>query len=231
MNYTKEIYRLLKIAICLDDIDLLKRVINQHNINIVLRIIYKCQLYLFMSYHNSIQIYNHLLTYDNKLAQAKNKLNISPLHLVNNNEMLKLLLDNGANSNLKDNEGITPIIFVSSSLTLQKNVKCEMIHNLLQHGANINDIDNLNGDTVLHKLINSSHQSIILTLLHKNIKYDILNRENISVLDILESYSIFNKNINDALIRYIRNYKAICYLLYFKIINVDLLYDVYFLYL
>ncbi len=232
---TEELLICLKTAICYDDINIIHRVMFIHGMDTVLRCIYQNNLYLFMAYKNSINIYGYLLQNDSELARVVNTSGgISPLHLVSSNDMLRLLLENGANPNIMDSVGDTPILMIAASLTLEQKTKANMIDTIIRYGANVNDY-NQQGDrnTVMHRLLQCSHHRLILDLLWKDIRFDVRNRVGCTVIDLVQAFELFqDKDDNrEAILRVMKYSGVVSMVLYCSRLPTDLVRYMYINYL
>ncbi len=101
-----------------------------------------------------------------------------------NLKCVQLLLDHGADINVQDNEGVTPLIYSCRYFSRQ-----EFIRLLLEYGADINLKDN-NGWTALMWASQSSNIEVIEMLLEYGADVDVLDNQNMSVLD----YAIKNQS-------------------------------------
>ena len=118
-------------------------------------------------------------------------------HGNNSKNNIQLLLDNGANPNIKDKLGYTALMYAS----IHNNQVVEL---LLDNGANIN-IQNNDGETALmiaactgiSRGDNNARMNIVGLLLNNDAEINIKNKDGKDVLQILdkkikESYSIIN---------------------------------------
>lgn len=103
----------------------------------------------------------------------------TPLHLAvwhNRVEMVRLLLEKGANVDLKtEYRGHTPLMFACFNITITKL--------LLKHGANINE-QNDEGWTVLHYACLDKRYDVIKELLNWNVDLTLKNSHNLTVFDL-----------------------------------------------
>lgn len=132
--------------------------------------------------------------------------------------VVRFLIEKGANLNIKDKNGWSPIITASQLLK----DKTEIVKYLIQNGANINQVDKdgfsalhiaiennyfnvaklliikgidisiktkLDKETALHKAVRSNNFELVQLLLDKGAKISEVNYENLSALQIAESES------------------------------------------
>ena len=124
---------------------------------------------------NDIDTVKSLLRINRELVNDKeSKLKWTPLHLASalgHEEIITLLIDNGADLNAKDEDGKTPLFYASS-----KGHK-EIVEILINHGADVNAMDK-NNNNVLFQTVFSGHYDVVNILIkngadikHKN-KFD-----------------------------------------------------------
>ncbi|CAF2402053.1 unnamed protein product [Rotaria sp. Silwood2] len=94
-----------------------------------------------------------------------------------NSEKLKLLIENGANVNLKDSKGLRPLHYA----TWQG--RTESVFILLRSGANVNE-QSLDGDTPLHLASQYGHHEIVQLLLFHHADPTILNRRQLTSIEL-----------------------------------------------
>jgi CASK-interacting protein len=94
-----------------------------------------------------------------------------------NIEILKLLIDNGANVNLKDNKGLRPLHYAAWQ------GRSEPVFILLRRGANVNE-QSINGDTPLHLACQYGHNDIVQLLLFHQADPTLVNRRLLTPLDL-----------------------------------------------
>lgn len=70
------------------------------------------------------------------------------IHPPGNVDMIKLLLKHNANVNAKTIDGLTPLMIAAWS-TISHTIKSQIVQILMDHGADINDVEN-EGRTALH---------------------------------------------------------------------------------
>lgn len=112
----------------------------------------------------------HLIT-QKMSPNTKNSSGQSALGMAAGNgqvEAVKFLLAQGANPNLQDNGGLTPLAWATFALNQQKTEKdyIDVINALLQAGARIDIFDN-NGLSILHGAARSGNTGIIKLLLDR----------------------------------------------------------------
>jgi ankyrin repeat protein len=101
------------------------------------------------------------------------------LHMViskNNFELIQLLLDKGANINIRDSNGNTPLNIACSLSIVKVNIIKLLIDRYVVEDININ-IPNNDGDTAL-SLACKNHNIIIIDYLLKNGAIDSINNQN-----------------------------------------------------
>jgi len=123
-------------------------------------------------YHGNVNVI-HLIANSNNVNQCNkyNQYNFSPLRLAihkESSEVVKLLLDKGANINDADRNGFTPLHHA-----IDKG-NSEVVQLLLDRGANINDADR-NGFTPLHQAIDKGNSELVQLLLDRGAD---VNKEN-----------------------------------------------------
>ena len=92
-----------------------------------------------------------------------------------NIDILKLLIDNGGNINLKDSKGFRPLHYAVCQ------ARYEPVFILLRYGANINE-QSLNGDTPLHLASQYGYHDIVDLLLFHHADPTILKSSFINML-------------------------------------------------
>ncbi|CAF0769081.1 unnamed protein product [Adineta ricciae] len=105
---------------------------------------------------------------------------MSPIHeaaVVGNIEILKLLIDNGVDVNLKDAKNFRPIHYAAWQ------GRTEAVFILLRYGANVNE-QSLNGDTPLHLASQYGHLEIAQLLLFHQADPTLLNRRLLTPLEL-----------------------------------------------
>ena len=105
---------------------------------------------------------------------------LTPLHLNPNIEIIKLLIDSGANVNAKDQSDETP-------LHLQTDI--EIIELLIKHGADANAL-NLQHKTPLYTRMVCGNLELIERMINLGAKLNIKDINGISILSKLYSYHI-----------------------------------------
>jgi len=91
---------------------------------------------------------------------------VTPLHrmtLRNNVEMVKLLINAGANVNARDGSDETPLFWLS-----RRNRATEICKLLLANGADANAKENTGGNTVLHDAVKDTSKEVIELLINNN---------------------------------------------------------------
>jgi len=92
----------------------------------------------------------------------------TPLHIACSygyKEIIKILIDYGANPNLKNSQGLTPLA------EMYNGYHKELIVFLINNGANVYEVDN-DGNTVLHRAIRQWNEDAI-KILHHNYNINI----------------------------------------------------------
>lgn len=122
---------------------------------------------------------NHLITTSPDIINAKDKYGFTALHNLMSEkqfEMINLLLEEGANPNIKNEDGITPLHL--ACWTKNANI-------LLKNGADINSIDN-SGNTPLHILAGDGEErtDVIKFLVMKGANIGIKNNKGETPYDI-----------------------------------------------
>ncbi|UJR15770.1 hypothetical protein I4U23_002704 [Adineta vaga] len=113
-----------------------------------------------------------------KLYNKYNKMSsIHEAAVVGNIEILKLLVDNGADVNLKDSKNFRPIHYAAWQ------GRTETVFILLRCGANINE-QSLNGDTPLHLASQYGHLEIVQLLLFHHADPTLLNRRLLTSIEL-----------------------------------------------
>ncbi|CAF1239104.1 unnamed protein product [Rotaria sordida] len=134
----------------------------------------------FSSLHNSEQHYHR------KLYKKHNKMSsIHEVAVAGNSEKLKLLIENGANVNLKDSKGLRPLHYA----TWQG--RTESVFILLRFAANVNE-QSLDGDTPLHLASQYGHQEIVQLLLFHHADPTILNRRQLTSIELACEHGHFH---------------------------------------
>ncbi len=153
-----------------------------------------CYLAVSLGYSDMLQIFIDLSI---KIDINKNDLLIKAISN-NHFEVMKILLDNGANASAKDKDGKTALMLAIQCSNI------DMIKLLLKAGCDINAKDNLNRNTALRWACNEGNIKIVeLLLLH-------LKKAN--------TYNDYLKAIDEAFTMYVRNgYDSIGKDLYIKI--------------
>jgi ankyrin repeat protein len=101
----------------------------------------------------------------------------------NNYTLTKLLIEEGANINDQDDEGLSPIIWACQNILINPLQNLKIIKLLLEHGADPT-LQEHHGNTVLHYAIEYDHMTEIIRLLiqygtsKKNYRSDFLNIRN-----------------------------------------------------
>ncbi|CAF0933695.1 unnamed protein product [Adineta steineri] len=98
-----------------------------------------------------------------------------------NIDILKLLIDNGANVNLKDSKNFRPIHYAAWQ------GRTESVFILLRCGANVNE-QSLNGDTPLHLASQYGHLEIVQLLLFHHADPTLINRRSLTPIDLACEY-------------------------------------------
>lgn len=106
-------------------------------------------------------------------------------------ELIKLLLKGGADPNISDFNGTTPLFYVAAVNTSYKDEQTaiDTMKMMLEAGANIN-ASNKDGDTTLHYImrLNNSHdiltEDLIKYMLSQGANKDVANKEGKTPLDI-----------------------------------------------
>ncbi|ORX75076.1 ankyrin, partial [Anaeromyces robustus] len=112
----------------------------------------------------------------------------------NNIELVKYLIEHGANSNKKNKQGITPLICAIKKIdrSHSESFKKAVIHMLVEHGADINNHGGKGGKTPLIYAIVYENEDIV--------KYLIENGSNINKSDfngkLPLDYAIESQNKN-----------------------------------
>ena len=105
---------------------------------------------------------------------------IPPLYYAAKNDrkdVMKLLLQKGADINKVNQEGKTPFRFVVA------NSDKEMVEFLIKNGANVNAVD-YNGDTILHAAVHNKRKEVVESLLENGAYINAVNTEGISPLHV-----------------------------------------------
>lgn len=109
-------------------------------------------MYSYDSY-KLFELYMTMRSYEKiKSSIKKNKIDInkifrnglSPLHMAINKKdekLVTILLNKGANVNILNSEGDTPLNYISTHCDDNKTYKCRIFEKLLQFGANCNHVD------------------------------------------------------------------------------------------
>jgi uncharacterized protein len=122
--------------------------------------------------------------------EAKDKDKRTLLHyavIENKIDLAKLLLENGADSNVNDKNQWKPLHFAA------QNNNVEIAQVLIQYGADINAQDEF-GNTVIWRAVFSSQGKgdMIRFLLSNGAKPEIKNNKNVSALDLAERIGNYN---------------------------------------
>lgn len=169
-------------------------------------------------YYDNLELIELLLKQKNIKVNAKNEKGFAPLHIVilgnsiNSLNILEYLLDNGANINVQDKNGHTPLHVAISQNDI------EVIEMLLERRIKINTQTKV-GNTAMHYAVSTNYVSIVETLLDDKYKYNVdINKLNIynltpldiaiknknkSIIELLQDYN--NKNNNSKSIKSINN--------------------------
>ena len=95
---------------------------------------------------------------------------VTPLHrmtLQNNVEMVKLLINAGANVNARDRSDETPLFWLSRG-----NRATEICKLLIASGADVNARENIGGDTVLHDAVLDTSKEVVELLINNGANLD-----------------------------------------------------------
>jgi ankyrin repeat protein len=122
--------------------------------------------------------------------ETKDKYNRTLLHysvIENKINLVRVLLENGADSNVSDKKQWKPLHFAA------QNNNIEIAQILIQYGADINALDE-SGNTVIWRATFSSQGKgdMIKFLLSNGAKPDVKNNKKVSALDLADSIGNYN---------------------------------------
>ena len=112
-----------------------------------------------------------------------NKINCTPLHCAKNPEITKILIDNGANVDAKDNDDWTPLHIAVNKTT-------DIVKVLLENGAQI-DTKNKDGDTPLHIASYNGQLEIVKLLIQHSAQVDARCKQNQTPFDLADEKEHF----------------------------------------
>ena len=127
-----------------------------------------------------------LLTTHGVEVNKQDKVNDTPLHLAirrNQPRLARILLENGADANAENNEGMTPLQILSESNTEDEGNVLNLAQ-LLKYGAEVNRRDKAN-DTPLHLAIRGNMSRLSGILLKHGADTNAENNESMTPLQIL----------------------------------------------
>ncbi|MCC6796201.1 MAG: ankyrin repeat domain-containing protein [Candidatus Hydrogenedentes bacterium] len=127
-----------------------------------------------------VETARRMLDANPQLINERNKLGKTPLHQSltgGNDEIIKLLIERGADVNAQDNTGLTPLhIAAWWSVTARAKI-------LIDHGANVNAIDKF-GDTPLHTAAMNGRGKMCQFLITSGAVIDAMNKDSKTPLDL-----------------------------------------------
>lgn len=120
----------------------------------------------YAAFSNNIELCKVLLSYDSVNVNAEDNAGETPLHWVFKwpnapPELVKLLLNKGADVNAQDNDSQAPLY----EACLVGNL--EGVRLLLEHGADVNDGEDVFGRTALHAAVTKGNLDIVKLLVEK----------------------------------------------------------------
>jgi ankyrin repeat protein len=115
----------------------------------------------------------------------------TPLHMARSKEMIKLLLGYGAPLDSIDYKGRTPLYHMlfndgnyGRDVYIDINQRCDLALYLLKSGANINQVIDNQGDSLLHCAVQDNNFTIISFLLHNGIDREYKNLDGKTAFDL-----------------------------------------------
>lgn len=146
----------------------------------------------------SLQILRYLINQEDIRINTRNFLGQTALFLAVRSghfESAKILIENGANVNLPDNEEVT---------SLHKSVQYpDIAHMLIKNGANVNAVD-YSDDTPLHDAVADNCLETVCMLLYYNADANALGGNNLT--PFMKALITENFEIQDALFNYVDDY-------------------------
>jgi len=118
-------------------------------------------------YDENIEIVKNIIEQDPSIVYRYNSINATALYIAcryGQFEMVKLLVENKAEINKRDAEGITPFTEAVSSENM------DIIQYLIENKADINNVDNI-GQNVLFCVANKGSEKLMNFLLEQGVKF------------------------------------------------------------
>ncbi|WP_341787525.1 ankyrin repeat domain-containing protein [Rickettsia endosymbiont of Cantharis rufa] len=163
-------------------IKVLLKYVNNPNINIG-----DIPIIIAVLEDDNIELFNMLLAFGADLNITSYVDGTSPLHIASQNslqEVATALINNGADPNIRDNKGNTPLIYA----ILAKEPKKEIIE-LLITSSNINlDIKNDDAQSALHIATKYNHINIVKLLLDAGVNVNAVNDDGDTALHLALQY-------------------------------------------
>ncbi len=162
---------------------------------------------IYASKDGRLEVVKYLFSKGGNNINATDAVKDSALHLavINNHlDVVKLLVANGADINLKDNDGYSQLAFA----TMGKS-NYEIVKFLVREGADINSVDNRNFTPLIHAVTNGNME-IIKFLVNHDVDLNIISKvEDMNALDLAYSDELYkNPELYKKIIAYLKAHGA-----------------------